>query len=89
MATIRVGLENTVAISIHYEDHGSGEPVVLIHGYPLNGHRGRSAAWRPQPRRLLPPLLIHADPRDRLLVGLESEGSSGGDLGSGQNPKQS
>jgi non-heme chloroperoxidase len=33
---------------VHYEDHGSGQPVVLIHGYPLNG-----ASWEKQERELL------------------------------------
>jgi pimeloyl-ACP methyl ester carboxylesterase len=28
-----VGTENSAPIEIHYEDHGSGDPVVLIHGY--------------------------------------------------------
>jgi non-heme chloroperoxidase len=37
MPRITVGTENNAAIEIHYEDHGSGQPVVLIHGYPLNG----------------------------------------------------
>ena len=35
-------------IEIHYEDHGSGQPVVLIHGYPLNGN-----SWERQERELL------------------------------------
>jgi non-heme chloroperoxidase len=35
-------------IEIHYEDHGSGDPVVLIHGYPLNGN-----SWERQERELL------------------------------------
>jgi non-heme chloroperoxidase len=43
-----VGSENDVAIAIHYEDHGSGQPVVLIHGYPLNGN-----SWERQERELL------------------------------------
>jgi non-heme chloroperoxidase len=38
MPRITVGTENDAAIEIHYEDHGSGSPVVLIHGYPLNGN---------------------------------------------------
>jgi non-heme chloroperoxidase len=32
------GEENSAEIVIFNEDHGSGQPVVLIHGYPLNGH---------------------------------------------------
>jgi non-heme chloroperoxidase len=35
---ITVGTENDAPIEIHYEDHGSGRPVVLIHGYPLDGN---------------------------------------------------
>jgi non-heme chloroperoxidase len=35
---LRVGTENNASIEIHYENHGTGEPVVLIHGYPLNGN---------------------------------------------------
>src|ERR1700758_3794645 len=38
MPRITVGTENDAPIEIHYEDHGSGQPVVLIHGYPLNGN---------------------------------------------------
>ena len=38
MARITVGTENSTDIEIHYEDHGTGQPVVLIHGYPLDGH---------------------------------------------------
>jgi non-heme chloroperoxidase len=48
MAGITVGHENSATIEIHYEDHGSGQPVVLIHGYPLNG-----ASWEKQERVLL------------------------------------
>src|SRR5690242_21912627 len=48
MPRITVGTENTAEIEIHYEDHGSGQPVVLIHGYPLNG-----ASWEKQERALL------------------------------------
>ncbi len=32
-----VGTENSANIELHYEDHGDGQPVVLVHGYPLNG----------------------------------------------------
>jgi non-heme chloroperoxidase len=48
MHRITVGTENSAPIEIHYEDHGSGQPVVLIHGYPLNG-----ASWEKQERVLL------------------------------------
>jgi len=37
MPTVTVGRENSAGIEIHYEDHGAGQPVVLIHGYPLSG----------------------------------------------------
>jgi non-heme chloroperoxidase len=36
MPRITVGTENSAPIEIHYEDHGSGRPIVLIHGYPLD-----------------------------------------------------
>ena len=48
MHRITVGAENSAPIEIHYEDHGSGQPVVLIHGYPLKG-----ASWEKQERVLL------------------------------------
>ena len=37
MPKITVGQENNADIEIYYEDHGAGQPVVLIHGYPLSG----------------------------------------------------
>jgi non-heme chloroperoxidase len=40
---IEVGHENSAPIDLYYEDHGSGSPVILIHGYPLNG-----ASWEKQ-----------------------------------------
>jgi non-heme chloroperoxidase len=49
MPLINVGTENSAAIEIHYENHGSGQPVVLIHGYPLDGN-----SWERQERVLLP-----------------------------------
>ena len=48
MSTIKVGQENSQPIEIYYEDHGSGSPVVLIHGWPLNGD-----AWEKQTAALL------------------------------------
>jgi non-heme chloroperoxidase len=48
MATVTVGQENNTEIEIYYEDHGSGQPVVLIHGYPLSGR-----AWDKQVTVLL------------------------------------
>ena len=48
MPRITVGTENDAPIEIHYEDHGTGDPVVLIHGYPLNGN-----SWERQERELL------------------------------------
>ncbi len=37
MATLTVGAENGSPVELFYEDHGSGTPVVLIHGWPLSG----------------------------------------------------
>jgi pimeloyl-ACP methyl ester carboxylesterase len=48
MATIIVGKENSTPIELYYEDHGSGSPVVLIHGWPLSG-----ASWEKQTAALL------------------------------------
>ena len=48
MSYIKVGQENSQPIEIYYEDHGSGSPVVLIHGWPLNGD-----AWEKQTAALL------------------------------------
>lgn len=38
MGLITVGNENGTPIDLYYEDQGAGQPVVLIHGYPLSGH---------------------------------------------------
>ncbi|MBZ5740319.1 alpha/beta fold hydrolase [Nocardioides mangrovi] len=43
MPYIKVGQENSGDIELYYEDHGSGTPIVLIHGYPLSG-----TAWEKQ-----------------------------------------
>jgi non-heme chloroperoxidase len=48
MSRIKVGTENSENIEIHYRDHGSGRPIVLIHGYPLDGN-----SWERQERVLL------------------------------------
>jgi pimeloyl-ACP methyl ester carboxylesterase len=37
MPYLTVGKENSGDIELYYEDHGSGQPIVLIHGYPLSG----------------------------------------------------
>src|SRR2546425_543356 len=37
MARLPVGTENEIPVELFYEDHGSGKPVILIHGWPLTG----------------------------------------------------
>jgi non-heme chloroperoxidase len=48
MPYITVGKENSGNIDLYYEDYGSGDPIVLIHGYPLSG-----ASWEKQIPALL------------------------------------
>ena len=48
MPYITVGKENSGDIDLYYEDHGEGSPVVLIHGFPLDGH-----SWEKQVPALL------------------------------------
>jgi non-heme chloroperoxidase len=48
MPFVTVGSENGAGIDIYYEDHGVGDTVLLIHGYPLNGR-----SWERQERDLL------------------------------------
>jgi non-heme chloroperoxidase len=48
MGFITVGTENSTDIDLYYEDHGTGQPVVLIHGYPLDG-----SSWEKQTAALL------------------------------------
>ena len=48
MPYVKVGKENSTDIELYYEDHGSGDAVILIHGYPLSG-----SSWEKQ----LPALL--------------------------------
>jgi hypothetical protein len=38
MSQVTVGTENGRPIELHFEDHGSGAPVVLIHGHPRDGN---------------------------------------------------
>ncbi|WP_338403314.1 alpha/beta hydrolase [Arthrobacter bussei] len=45
---IKVGTENSTDLHLYYEDHGAGQPVVLIHGYPLDG-----GSWEKQTAALL------------------------------------
>ncbi len=73
MPTLTVGRENNAGIEIYYEDHGAGQPVVLIHGYPLSGR-----AWDKQV-----PVLLDAGHRvityDRRGFGQSSRPASGYD----------
>lgn len=48
MATVIAGQENSAPIELYYEDHGSGDPVVLLAGWPLD-----SRSWEPQMHELL------------------------------------
>ena len=48
MPHLTVGKENSANIDLYYEDHGSGQPVILVHGYPLSG-----ASWEKQTAALL------------------------------------
>jgi non-heme chloroperoxidase len=48
MPFVKVGSENQADIELHYNDHGAGKPIVLIHGYPLDGN-----SWERQERVLL------------------------------------
>jgi non-heme chloroperoxidase len=73
MPYVTVGTDNSCDIEIYYEDHGTGQPVVLIHGYPLNGR-----SWERQER-----VLLEAGYRvityDRRGFGLSSKPASGFD----------
>src|ERR1700681_2160283 len=73
MPFITVGKENSSNIDLYYEDHGSGSPVVLIHGYPLSGR-----AWDKQV-----PVLLDAGHRvityDRRGFGQSSQPTVGYD----------
>ncbi len=73
MPYVSVGAENSGSIDLYYEDHGSGAPVVLIHGYPLSGR-----AWDKQV-----PVLLEAGHRviayDRRGFGRSSQPTAGYD----------
>ena len=71
MSTIKVGQENSQPIELYYEDHGSGSPVVLIHGWPLNGD-----AWEKQTAALLPPRGHRVITYDRRGFGRSSKRAS-------------
>jgi non-heme chloroperoxidase len=71
MPYVTVGKENSGDIELYYEDHGSGQPVVLIHGYPLSG-----TSWEKQL-----PVLLEAGYRvityDRRGFGKSSQTTEG------------
>ncbi|MFI6434186.1 alpha/beta fold hydrolase [Streptomyces sp. NPDC050759] len=73
MPYVAVGEENSAPIELYYEDHGTGQPVVLIHGYPLDGH-----SWEKQV-----PALLEAGHRvityDRRGFGRSSQPTTGYD----------
>jgi pimeloyl-ACP methyl ester carboxylesterase len=46
MPYFTVGEENSCPIKLYYEDHGSGQPVVLIHGYPLCNRQAKRGPGR-------------------------------------------
>lgn len=48
MPDLKVDRQNSTDVHLHYEDHGEGQPVVLIHGYPLDGN-----SWEKQTAALL------------------------------------
>jgi non-heme chloroperoxidase len=71
MPHVTVGKENSANIDLYYEDHGQGQPVILIHGYPLNG-----SSWEKQL-----PVLLKAGHRvityDRRGFGKSSQPTTG------------
>jgi non-heme chloroperoxidase len=71
MSYVSVGKENSSDLGLYYEDHGSGNPVILIHGYPLSG-----ASWEKQV-----PILLNAGFRvityDRRGFGKSSQPTTG------------
>src|SRR5271154_2356165 len=76
MSYLTIGEENSGPIVLHYEDHGAGSPIVLIHGYPLSGR-----AWDKQV-----PVLLEAGHRtityDRRGFGQSSRPTCGHDFDS-------
>ena len=43
MLRLHVGTHHGQPVELHYDDVGTGRPVVLIHGWPLSGR-----SWEPQ-----------------------------------------
>jgi non-heme chloroperoxidase len=74
MPRVTVGTENGSPIELYYEDHGEGQPIVLIHGYPLNGR-----SWERQERALLA-AGYRAINYDRRGFGLSSQPTIGYDF---------
>lgn len=73
MPTLNVSPNSNQPIHLHYEDYGSGKPVLLIHGWPLSGR-----SWEAQI-----PALVNAGHRviayDRRGFGASSQPWSGYD----------
>jgi non-heme chloroperoxidase len=71
MPYVKVGKENSTSIELYYEDHGKGDPIILIHGYPLSG-----TSWEKQL-----PVLLDAGYRvityDRRGFGKSSQPTTG------------
>ena len=71
MSKLTVGKENNADIDIYYEDHGTGQPVVLIHGSSAYATWACVDSWltdfRDDLRKInVPTLLIHGN-ADRIL----------------------
>ena len=76
MGTVTVGQENSTPIELYYEDHGSGPPVVLVAGWPLD-----SRSWEPQ----LPALLEAG----RRVIAYDRRGFGRSSRPAGSHPRRS